>query len=54
MITLIAVAQSELEWPKYLSHSPPLDVDGSIGFKSMFRKSRKVCSLLSNTWKDIF
>jgi len=37
----MALAQSELKWPKCLSYSLPFAVDGSNGFKSLFRKSKK-------------
>ena len=34
VIALEAQAQSEFEWPNCESHGPPLELDGSIGFKS--------------------
>ena len=53
-ITLVALVQSELECPKYLSYVPPLEINGSIGFESSSRSSRKCCSLSSKAWKCIF
>ena len=47
-IALVALAQSELEWPKYLSHGPPSDINGLTDFKSLSSSSRKLHPLLSN------
>ena len=54
MITLVALVQSELECPKYLSYVLPLEINGSIGFESSSRSSRKCCPLSSKAWKCIF
>ena len=54
MIALVALVQSELEWPKYLSSEPLLEINSLIGFESLSRSFRKFCSLLSKTWKNIF
>ena len=53
-ITLEALVQSKLEYPKYLSYDLSLVIDGSIGFESSSRSSKKCCPLLFNAWKCIF
>ena len=45
--------QSELEWPKSLSHRLPFAVDSSTSFRSS-SSSIKCLSLSSDTWKTIF
>jgi len=37
----VALAQSELEWPKYLSYSLLFGIDSSKGFESSPRRSKK-------------
>ena len=54
IITLVALAQRQLDWPKYWSHGPPLIVDGSRGFESSSRNSRKFFPFRSDAWKVIF
>ena len=53
VITLKALAHSELEWPKCLSHGPPLMYDSSIMFSSLSSKSRKCFPFMSDAWKII-
>ena len=40
-IALEALAQSEFEYSKNLSHSPPLEYKGLIGFKSSSSRCKK-------------
>ena len=53
MIALEALAQSEFECPKNLSHGPPLEYEGSIGFKLSSSRSRKFCPLAFDAWNII-
>ena len=54
VIALVARAQSEFKWPNCDSYRPPLEYDGSIGCKSLSKRSRKLLPLKSDAWKDIF
>ena len=55
MIALEALAQSEFECPKNLSHGPPLEYEGSIGFKSSSSRSKKFCpSCYETLWTLTF
>ena len=54
VIALEVRAQSEFEWLDCKSHGPPLELDGSMGFKSLPNRSRKFLPLELDTWKVIF
>ena len=53
MIALEALAQRELEWPKFWSHGPPLIYDGSSGLLSPSTRSRKCLPFKSDAWNVI-
>jgi len=53
-IAFETLVQSELECLKNLSYSPPLEYNGSTGFKFSSRSSKKCWPLLSEAWKIIF
>ena len=54
VIPLDALVYNELEWPKYLSHEPPLMYDGSIMLLSLSTRSRKCLPFISDAWNVIF
>ena len=47
MIALKALAHSELEQLKYFSYNPPLKYKGSIGCRSLSKRSKKYLSFSS-------
>jgi len=47
MMTLEALAHSELEQLKYFSHNLPLEYKGSIGCRLLSKRSKKYLSFLS-------
>ena len=54
VIALDALAHKELEWPKNLSHKPPLEYNSSMGLLSTSMRLRKCFPLVSKAWKVIF
>ena len=53
-MALEALMHSELEWPKYFSHEPPLKYVSSMIFESSSRSSKKFLPLASEAWNVIF
>ena len=47
MMALKALAHSELEQLKYFSYNPPLEYKGSIGYRSLSKRSKKYLSFSS-------
>ena len=53
-IALVALVHNELEWPKNLSHEPPLAAYSSIEFEFSSRRFIKLWPLVFDAWNDIF
>ena len=58
-MALVALAHNKFEWPKYFSQDPSFEYASFeyislIVLRSSSRRSRKVLSLLSETWNVIF
>ena len=54
VIALVALVQSELEWPKFWSYGPPLICDGSSSLLSLSMRLRNWLPFRSNAWNVIF
>ena len=54
MIALVALVQSELEWPKVWSHKLPLICNGSSSLLSPSMRSRNCLLFRSDAWNVIF
>jgi len=53
-MALIACMYKKFEYLKYLIHEPSLVYEGSIGWKSLSKRSRKCLPLALNAWNIIF